>query len=273
MDNLLERLGRMLLRARTARAVRRGVAPSFRFRGRTYWLNPDESAIYHIVESTQKIANMTSLIPADTAVIFDVGGNCGLFSAFAAASCPTASIHCFEPSPVLLPIIRRNVAGSRVAIHEVAAGEATGDAEFFIDRDAQQANSLSRRAVELFVQPGRMETRIVRCTALDQFAAEHGIDRVDVLKVDVQGAESAVFRGARRVLQTVGMLFVESTWMDVHSITGVVPLALEHGFTHASVINPVYMGADLLLSRAEIRGGAVKLSFPLDRELLARHWG
>lgn len=235
-------------------------------------MNADRSAIYHILNSTAKIANMTDLIPRKTKMIFDVGGNCGLFSAFAEISCPDAEIHCFEPSSELLPIIERNISTDRVAVHGVAVGDRDGQVELFVNANSQQTNSLNRSAVELFAEPNSVESRMVRCIRLDKFAAEKGIDKIDVLKVDVQGYEGAVFRGCRKMLPTVDMLFVESTWMDVESIVEMIPFALDYGFTHAYVVNPVYMGADILISRSEIKSSAIKMGFQINEELLTRRW-
>jgi hypothetical protein len=45
------------------------------------------------------------------------------------------------------------------------------------------------------------ETITVPATTIDRFCAEHGIDQVDIMKVDVQGSELAVFRGAEGMFQ------------------------------------------------------------------------
>jgi len=257
---------------RMRRDVIRGVPIHFIFRGKKYWVNADHSAIYHIVNSTSKIANMTDLIPNETRMIFDVGANCGLFSAFSEISCPDASIHCFEPSSDLLPIIRRNISSDRVIVHDVAVGDSNGQVEFFVNAKSQQTNSLNRGAVELFAKTNSIKSKMVDCICLDSFVADKGIKNVDVLKVDVQGYEGAVFRGCKELLSTVNMLFVESTWMDIESIVEMIPFALDNGFTHASVLNSVHMGADILLSRREVKSPIIKMAFPISEELLIRRW-
>ena len=71
-----------------------------------------------------------------------------------------------------------------------------------------------------------------RCKHLHTASNGNGIriiKKIDVLKVDVQGYEGAVFRGCGDLVSTVEMLFVESTWMDIESIVETIPFALEHG--------------------------------------------
>ena len=272
MRSYLQRINQKISAVRMRWDVKRGLPVRFTTRGKNYWVNADGSAMYHIVNSTGKIAKMADLIPRSTQTIFDVGANCGLFSAFASLASPGASIYCFEPSSELLPIIDRNVSRDRVSVHGVAVGDSDGQVELFVNTKSQQTNSLNKSAVELFAQPGNVQSRMVDCIRLDTFAEGKGIQKIDVLKVDVQGYEGAVFRGCGDLVSTVEMLFVESTWMDIESIVETIPFALEHGFTHVSVLNPVHMGADIILSRRKINSPYIKIDFPISKELLVRRW-
>ena len=83
----------------------------FKHRGRTYYLNPDGATIYHIQESVQKNQRMVDVIGMIPGVVFDVGGNCGLFSAFVENRFPDAEIYCFEPSEDLIELIEINCSG------------------------------------------------------------------------------------------------------------------------------------------------------------------
>ena len=221
---------------------------SFDFAGRSWRINYDGAATYHANHSTQKIARLADCIPLSAKTIFDVGANCGLFAGMARLRCPAADIHAFEPSPTLLKFVHANTDG-RANVHEVAVGEIDGPIDLFINSFSQQTNSLIQSAVVPFSKGDSIEREQVDCITLDRFCADRGIDRIDVLKVDVQGAEGAVFRGARAMLANVQMLLIESSWLELDSVAGVLPFAQEYGFRHLAVINPVHLGADLLLTR------------------------
>ena len=91
----------------------------------------------------------------------------------------------------------------------------------------------------------------VHCVTLDQYCIEHGIEHIDTLKIDVQGFESKVLRGARSILENVGQIMIESTWMEPETVEIVFKL-LER-FPHAAVVNPVAFGADIVMNKLPIR--------------------
>lgn len=260
-------------RCRYLRYLHRNKPIPFVFRSHTYYLNPDQSAIYHIENSTAKIARMVDLIESAPNCVFDVGAHCGLFSAFISKKFPDCNVFCFEPSEELIPIINSNCSQCNLTILNCAISDQDEHRTLYVNPKSQQTNSLNEDAVTLFASKDIVEKRTIRCRSLDSIAKEYNIKRVDVLKVDVQGFEGAVFRGAKALLSTVEHLFIESTWIDVDSITQIIPFALSYGFQYAAVINPVYMGADVLLSKQPIKQRkAVELIFPLNEELLTSRW-
>lgn len=216
---------------------------------------------------------MTNLVSKDSRTIFDVGANCGVFSAFAAIRCPSAKVFAFEPSTDLIPLIKKNCQGLNVSVLPHAVSEQTETKTLFVNPNSQQTNSLNADAVTLVSKCQQIEERTVLCTSLDDFAAKENLVGIDILKVDVQGFEGAVFRGGQTVLRSVKQLFVESTWMDIESVVHLIPLAKKYGFRFAAVVNPVYLGADLLLSKEMIKKDEnTHLIFDLDSDVLDGSW-
>lgn len=212
--------------------------------GARYYLNREPAARYHAQNSMDKLVRMVDLIDSANCV-FDVGANCGIFSALCARRFPTATVHAFEPSPALQPVLAHNCSASNISIHQVAVGEDTQPVTLYINPDSQQTNSLALAAVQPFARS--VETETVQCVTLDGFIPQHGPP--DVLKIDVQGYEGAVIRGAQTVLPSVRYLFIESSWLDPAGQLQVLPAAAHYGFTDVAVVNPVHAGADLLLTR------------------------
>ena len=133
-------------------------------------------------------------LPHQGGVVFDVGGFRGYTTAWFAHS--AKQVFCFEPYPANQADIAELLRVRRLSNAEVvpcAVSDSSGRAILHIKPfDGHHA----------LADIGATETidRIeVSVTTLDQFADEHGIDRVALLKVDVEGFEPEVFRGAKRL--------------------------------------------------------------------------
>jgi FkbM family methyltransferase len=56
----------------------------------------------------------------------------------------------------------------------------------------------------------------IQCSTLDAYCQEAGINAVDLLKIDVQGAEAAVLRGAARTLEITEAVVLEASFYDFY---------------------------------------------------------
>jgi FkbM family methyltransferase len=130
-------------------------------------------------------------------VVLDVGAAIGQFSIFA-ARLPSAVVHAFEPSPANLTTLAgnlaRNAVSDRVVVHPVAVGEFEGDASFSTADNAYMSG--------LVTDPGDSGARVtVAVRRLTALVDELGLDRVDVLKINVAGYEPGVLAGAEPFLR------------------------------------------------------------------------
>ena len=143
-------------------------------------------------------------IVADTVqpgmTVLDVGAHAGLYTMIAARSArPGGRIIAFEPSPRerarLVRHLRLNgIEG--VTIEPVALGSADGEADLFVV-DTNQTGCNSLRPV-----PGEHAvTTRVPVRSLDSYAAEHGIERVDFVKMDIEGGERDALRGGEQLFR------------------------------------------------------------------------
>jgi FkbM family methyltransferase len=140
----------------------------------------------------------------DVRIVFDVGANCGAASVHFARHYPGATVHAFEPGREARSYLERNVASlPNVCVHPVGLYADDRQARLYRgDGDLGMA-SVIRREVNLD------ESEPVELRAGGTWAADRGIDRVDVLKVDVEGCEIEVLEGLAGLLPTVKVLFVE----------------------------------------------------------------
>jgi len=139
-----------------------------------------------------------ALRPSDT--FLDVGANVGSYTVIAAkgvgARCVT-----FEPVPSSLASLRDNVllngVSERVELHNQAVGGAPGTARITITHDT--GNRITTRAD---ASEGTAEVEVV---TLDSIASASD---ACILKIDVEGFESEVLKGAQRLLQSPKLLAV-----------------------------------------------------------------
>jgi|SoiMetStandDraft_5_1073268.scaffolds.fasta_scaffold35866_1 FkbM family methyltransferase len=143
---------------------------------------------------------------APGACVFDVGANVGDYSALAAALAgPDGRVYAFEPAPINVATLRaRFPSGSRVEIVEAAVGESSRNVRLYLDADNPTQHSLGSHNV------GRAGGALkVRQVALDDFPARRA---PDVIKIDAQGCELRVIRGAERLLSGRRPLVVLELW-------------------------------------------------------------
>jgi FkbM family methyltransferase len=137
-------------------------------------------------------------------VIFDVGGHYGETSEEYRRFFPIATIHAFEPTPASFEIMQRKFAKDRQHhLHQVALSDQAGSAVFTVNQ-TDSTNSLlatedgvHEHWRQLVQTEGTVE---VKTQTLDAFCDTQGIKTIDILKLDVQGAENRVLKGAQQML-------------------------------------------------------------------------
>ncbi|MFO0891879.1 MAG: FkbM family methyltransferase [Isosphaeraceae bacterium] len=189
-------------------------------------------------------------------VVFDIGANVGLFSLFVSESLDDFKLFAFEPVQEICECLRRNTRhlGERAVILNAGVSDHLGQAVFtyyprlpslttrfpdrlegrwsdlkdvFVRPDAPGAHVagvlrgprkrlLSWCVDGLLYYASRSQEKICRLTSISSVIAEHGVERIDLLKIDVEGSEGDVLRGIE-----------ESDWekirqlvIEVHDIEG-----------------------------------------------------
>ena len=134
-------------------------------------------------------------------VIYDIGANVGTWSLLARAIFPEANIHAFEPFPKHHDQFLINVADiTNVELHRVALGSENKAAILHVTdfSDASSMLSLSE-AGEMQWGIREVEPFPIQLHRLDDYRAANGLPWPDLIKLDVQGLELEVLKGARRV--------------------------------------------------------------------------
>jgi FkbM family methyltransferase len=138
--------------------------------------------------------------------VFDVGANIGVISLILARRFPDRVIHAFEPNPSSVRSLRKNISQNQadnVIVRDVAVGAKQEKVLF-------DANPRDRGTARKVNEKSR-HVRQVACVTLDSYVEEYGIEKVSLLKIDVEGYEKEVIKGARRLLdeKRIGLVYFE----------------------------------------------------------------
>jgi len=217
-------------------------ALTFNQGGRSYVMANGLSARYHLLESIAKLRRLSEYVRVDDRVIVDVGAHSGLFAAFALERAPNAKAICIEPLVEMVPLIERNMSPfSRWDVVNAALSDQTGDATFYRAKSSQESSLVSSTI------RSESHATTVKSLTLDHVCRD--LERIDVMKIDVQGAEHLVLRGGAGTIPRVRTLLIEVSLADPEPHVVLADLLREFGPWR--FINPVYGGADLLFERDE----------------------
>ena len=153
---------------------------------------------------TRLIVSLTR--PGD--VFVDVGANVGYYSVLAGWQCyPDGQVWAIEPNPNIYPLLSDNIRNNGYAEiahrRQIALSDRVGTAPLRIFK-GYEATSTIRDVPEAFIEHTRVETGResyvidIAVTTLDALMAD--VPKIDVMKIDVEGHEPAMIRGALGIL-------------------------------------------------------------------------
>lgn len=133
----------------------------------------------------------------------DIGANIGEVTLCAAKRAATGKVLSFEPSPAIFAQLSRNVALNRfshVELFNIGLYDREDILPFYVEEENLFGMANEGLGTVFGVTKDKQES-VVRLRRLDDIAREVGLQRLDVLKVDVEGAEWMVLRGAEQCIR------------------------------------------------------------------------
>ena len=155
--------------------------------------------------------------------ILDIGSLDGADANELSRIFPEATIHCFEPDPMNYFLLRKNTERNRrIKTHQLAVSDQRGTATFHAS--GTEADAYHKRASGSLLAPLSSATdwwpdlqfeRVfeVEATTIDDWASEHGVKSIDLVWMDVQGAEFRVLTGMKDLLRHTQCIVCE-IWMQ-----------------------------------------------------------
>lgn len=150
----------------------------------------------------------TALPLFDATTVFDVGANVGQSARVYLSKFSRAHVYCFEPVATTYAELERRLGeNSRISCHRLALGanmrlgqmvlHGTSDRHFLL-RESPMLADVADEPIEP-----------VAVTTLDQFCLQHRVDRIGYLKIDTEGGDLDVLRGAEDLLENQCIDFVQ----------------------------------------------------------------
>ncbi len=136
-----------------------------------------------------------AVLPRD-GVVIDAGANIGLVTLGLAPLVPLGRIHAFEPGTMAFRCLQANLADDPLANatpHNLALADAPGTLTL---HEHPVSASASQVVTSAHIGAAGMPLRQVQATTVDAFIAQAGLNRLDLLKIDVEGFEPEVLAGA-----------------------------------------------------------------------------
>ena len=133
--------------------------------------------------------------------VFDVGANVGQFASLIRENCDMTrlTMHSFEPSVAAFEgLTKAHRDCSAIRLNNLALGAQSGTATLYSDKPASGLSSLTKRDLDHVGKTMNL-TQTVQVRTLDDYCESHRIERIHLLKIDVEGHEHAVLEGAARM--------------------------------------------------------------------------
>jgi len=180
-----------------------------------YLADADASALYFfntLYGDEIKIIKFLVKNLKDNDILYDVGANYGFYTLLAQEFITNGEIHAFEPNPKIFKLLRENVRldiFKNTFLNEVALSNQTGETEFY-DSEISRHSGVS----SLIKCPYLRKYKVIKVqtTTLDEYILNH--KPATIIKIDVEGGESLVLRGASILLKKYNPTIIMEFFKD-----------------------------------------------------------
>lgn len=132
----------------------------------------------------------------ENTMIFDIGANVGQSAQRLQAMFPKSNIHCFEPSAETFQILNDKFCDqANFQCHNMALGAESRNAKLHKSENSTMRHVMLSECESI----EGSETEAIRIDTLDSFCGQNNIERIDILKIDTEGHDGEVIRGAQKM--------------------------------------------------------------------------
>jgi FkbM family methyltransferase len=199
------------------------------FGSRRIWLSPDAALQYLKLDwatASYDLLRAASKYVRESDVVWDVGGNVGVFALAAAhVAGRQGEVLAIEADPFLASLLQKTAcdrtnSDRRINVLCAAASSETGIGRFLVAERGRASNSLES-AGHRSQAGGTRYVQFVPTVTLDRLLDYFGSPRI--VKIDVEGAEAIVLRGAHRLLSECRpLIYIEVCGEPLDEVTSIL---------------------------------------------------
>lgn len=213
---------------------------------------------------------------SDIKVIFDVGANIGAVTQRYTKLFPQADVYSFEASPEIFPVLRNNFAReNNVHAYQYAVSELDGEVKFNVNYNSGTSSIFTPSQYNLatWAVEGTESQVAVPSITIPTFCSRLNIDSVDILKLDIEGAELSALRGCAPLLarSRIKIIYTEACLTPLYEEQPLLHDLSQFLAGHGYMLYNIYQVVE-----SKIRQGTITNATFLSPELRARlrhEWG
>jgi FkbM family methyltransferase len=207
-------------------------------------------------------------------VIFDCGANVGFVTHRFLNLFPSATVHAFEPNPrVFSTLVQAYAEVARVKPHPLAISSHCGTATFEQNENSGTSSFFSPTTYNRRFYARQSCPLEVTVTTIDEFSKQHLIDHIEILKLDIEGAEKDAISGAESMLSQhrIDIVYTEVAIVPLYQgqplLEDLIAAMRRHGYSLYNLY-----GFNESIARQAVLGNATFISPRMRREAETR-WG
>ncbi len=162
------------------------------------------------------------LRPKNHSIVVDVGANIGEYAKMVIEIQPTATVYAIEPHPVTFVKLQQNADANKFRAFNFACDAHGGQITLYdyAENDGSEHASVFKEAIMEFYHKEPV-AHVVTLMTLDDFMIQNTIEKIDLLKIDVEGNELNVLKGCTRAIGEgkINVIHFEFNEMNILSRT------------------------------------------------------